>query len=159
MRGTGLPSGVMPTTTGAGTSPAGEAWRLLGELLHQHKHRFAAIAAEFELSPPQVWALRSLDPLEPVPMSDLACALRCDASNVTGIVDRLEKRGLVERQPARHDRRVKHLVLTDQGSDTRERLLERLDAPPSGIQALSAAEQRQLADLLRRAVEADGPAA
>ena len=40
-------------------------------------------------------------------MSALAHALHCDNSNVTGIVDRLEAAGLVERRAAEHDRRVK----------------------------------------------------
>ena len=34
-----------------------------------------------------------------MPMSELAEAMRCDNSNVTGIADRLEDRGLVERRP------------------------------------------------------------
>ena len=45
-------------------------------------------------------------------MSELANALFCDNSNVTGIVDRLEERGLVRREAAEGDRRVKLLVLT-----------------------------------------------
>ena len=48
-------------------------------------------------------------------MGELAEHLYCDASNVTGIVDRLEGRGLVERKPDPNDRRVKRLVLTPQG--------------------------------------------
>src|ERR671936_590906 len=91
-----------PSTTRR-ASPASEAWALMFELLHASKRRFMAIASEFELSPPQVMALRHLDPNEPKPMSELAAALRCDNSNVTGIVDRLEDRGLVERRPADHD--------------------------------------------------------
>ncbi|WP_205696425.1 MarR family winged helix-turn-helix transcriptional regulator [Conexibacter sp. SYSU D00693] len=137
----------------AGVSPASEAWRLIGDLFHGQKHRFAAIASEFELSPPQLWALRALEPDEPSPMSCLAQSLKCDASNVTGIVDRLQHRGLVERRAAEHDRRVKHLLLTDEGVELRQRLIERLDAPPAGIAALSPDEQAQLRDLLRRALE------
>ena len=77
------------------------------ELFHASRRRFLAIASEFELSPPQVRALGVLDPDRPVPMSDLAEALHCDNSNVTGIVDRLEKRGLIERRASEHDRRVR----------------------------------------------------
>src|SRR5919204_5994412 len=99
----------MRTAMGASTtrraSPASEAWALMFELMHVSKQRFMAIASEFDLSPPQVMALRHLDPDEPKPMSELALALRCDNSNVTGIVDRLEDRGLVERRPGERDRR------------------------------------------------------
>src|SRR6478735_4521406 len=97
-------------------SPASEAWGLMFRLLQQSKRRFGAIASEFELSPPQVHALRLLDPDEPKPMSELAERLHCDNSNVTGIVDRLEDRGLVERRPAEHDRRVKMLAITPAGT-------------------------------------------
>src|SRR3954463_169601 len=91
--------GAMGASTTRRSSPAAEAWALMFELIHLSKRRFMAIASEFDLSPPQVMALRQLDPDEPKPMSELALALRCDNSNVTGIVDRLEDRGLVERRP------------------------------------------------------------
>ena len=54
--------------------------------------------AELGLTLRQAHALRLLDPEEPMPMSALAERLFCDASNVTGIADRLEARGLVERE-------------------------------------------------------------
>src|SRR3954464_8804500 len=90
-------------------SPAGEAWALMHELFHASRRRFLAVASEFELSPPQGRALGVLDPERPVPMSELAEALHCDNSNVTGIVDRLEDRGLVERRSdAQHRGGVEH---------------------------------------------------
>src|SRR4051794_7591459 len=91
-------------------SPASEAWALMHELFHASRRRFLAVASEFALSPPQVRALGVLDPDRPVPMSELAEALHCDNSNVTGIVDRLEDRGLVERRSAAHDRRGEKLA-------------------------------------------------
>jgi DNA-binding MarR family transcriptional regulator len=122
------------------------------ELLHVSKQRFMAIASEFELSPPQVMALRQLDPDEPKPMSELAIALRCDNSNVTGIVDRLEDRGLVERHPAEHDRRVKMLRITERGAEVRARLAARLSEPPEPLAGLSLEDQRALRDIMRRAL-------
>jgi len=107
------------------------------ELIHLSKRRFMAIASEFDLSPPQVMALRQLDPAEPKPMSELAIALRCDNSNVTGIVDRLEDRGLVERRPGEHDRRVKMLMITERGAQVRAGLAARLDEPPEALADLS----------------------
>ena len=124
------------------------------ELIHLSKRRFMAIASEFDLSPPQVMALRQLDPDEPKPMSELALALRCDNSNVTGIVDRLEDRGLVERRPGEHDRRVKMLMITERGAQVRAGLAARLDEPPEALANLSPEDQRALRDIMRRATEA-----
>jgi MarR family transcriptional regulator, organic hydroperoxide resistance regulator len=136
-------------------SPAGEAWALMNGLFHASRRRFLAVASEFELSPPQVRALGVLDPERPVPMSELAEALHCDNSNVTGIVDRLEDRGLVERRSASHDRRVKMLAVTPRGAELRERLAERLGEPPAALAALSPEDQRALRDIMRRALEQD----
>ena len=111
-----------------------------------------AIASEFELAPAQVMAIGRLEPGRPCAMSELAGALRCDNSNVTGIADRLEARGLVERRAAERDRRVKMLHLTEEGAELRERLWERLSRPPEPIAALSEEDARALRDILRRAL-------
>jgi len=149
--------GAMPPTsaTRRRLSPASEAWALMHELFHASRKRFLAVASEFELSPPQIRALGVLDPRRPVPMSELAEALHCDNSNVTGIVDRLEDRGLVERRSAAHDRRVKMLVVTERGTEVRERLAERLDEAPPPLARLAPDDQRALRDIMRRALELD----
>ncbi len=131
---------------------AREAWAPLFELIQERMRHFPGLAAEFELSPVQAHVLRMLG-YGPQPMSGLASYLACDASNVTGLVDRLEGRGLVERRSAEHDRRVKLLCLTEAGAQVRERLLERISEPPAAISALSAADLRVLRDVMRRAVE------
>jgi MarR family transcriptional regulator, organic hydroperoxide resistance regulator len=125
------------------------------ELFVQQKPRHIAIAAEYDLSPMQAYALRLLEPGTPLPMSDLAEALHCDASNVTGIVDRLEARGLIARRGADHDRRVKMLVVTDEGAALRTRLNTQLSEPPPAIAALAVADQRALRDIMRRAHSSD----
>jgi MarR family transcriptional regulator, organic hydroperoxide resistance regulator len=129
-----------------------DTWELLMDLVMAERARLPQIAAEFRLSPPQVHVLRILSPEQPLPMGRLACALGCDASNVTGIVDRLEKRGLIERQPSPRDRRVKVLVVTPEGAQVRRRLMIRLGEPPQAIASLSPADQKRLADILRRAL-------
>src|SRR5687767_6827335 len=118
-------------------SASEEAWALLSEILMGQRSRMLAIASEFDLAPAQVMALKVLEPGEPKAMSELACALRCDNSNVTGIVDRLESRGLVKRRPGQHDRRVKMLEVTPEGTELRERLRERLTRPPEPLASLS----------------------
>ncbi len=91
----------------------------------------------------------------PLPMSELAGRLGCDSSNVTGLVDRLEAQSLVTRQPSFDDRRVKHVVLTEAGQATRQRMLDQVGQAPDGFRRLSADDQQQLRNLLRRALAAD----
>jgi MarR family transcriptional regulator, organic hydroperoxide resistance regulator len=107
-------------------------------------------AAEFDLSPPQALALLRLD--QPLPMRELAEKLFCDASNITGIVDRLEGRHLVERKVDEADRRVKNLLLTPEGMSLLEQLKARLLEDVPAIGSLSKADQRALRDLLRHAL-------
>jgi DNA-binding MarR family transcriptional regulator len=137
----------------AGTSAAEQAWFLLQSLLGQQRRRFLIAASELELHPAQAGTLLHMQPGEPRPMHELAALLACDNSNVTGIIDRLEARGLVERQPFEQDRRVKHITLTSSGDELRRALVSRLGQPPAGLDRLSDAEQRELRDLLCRIVE------
>jgi DNA-binding MarR family transcriptional regulator len=132
------------------------AWTLLLELLLAERGRIPAIAATLRLSPVQCHVLRLLEPGTPVSMRRVADALACDASNVTGIVDRLEARGLLERRVAAHDRRLRVVAVTRRGEAVRARLLARLSAPPPPIARLSRAEQRTLCTILRRALGATG---
>lgn len=135
------------------TNLAAEVWRELRMLFRQHRLRFLTAAAELDLHPAQAGALLQLD--EPRPMHDLATELGCDNSNVTGLVDRLAARGLVDRQPSPDDRRVRHIVLTAAGRRTRNRLLERVGRPTADVERLSVDEQRQLLRLLRKVAGAD----
>jgi DNA-binding MarR family transcriptional regulator len=133
------------------TDPGSEAWSLMHWMMVTHKQRLAAMAQEFELAPQQMIAVRILGG-GPRKMSDLAQALFCDNSNVTGIVDRLEERGLVRREAAEGDRRVKLLVLTDEGESLRVEVTKRMAEPPPAIASLSEKDQRALRDILKRAL-------
>jgi DNA-binding MarR family transcriptional regulator len=135
------------------TSVAEEAWRLLFELAKRKHSLLVPALAELDLTPVQGHALRLLDPEQPIAMSALADALFCHASNVTGIVDRLEARGLVERQAGREDRRVKTLALTEAGKRVRSQVVELMRRPPPEIAELSASDQRALRDVLARALD------
>jgi MarR family transcriptional regulator, organic hydroperoxide resistance regulator len=115
--------------------------------------RFQRVIAELNLSPPQAYALRQLAPERPLPMGDLADSLACDASNVTGIVDRLERRGLVARQVSPVDRRVKTLVVTAEGVVVREQLITQLHQVPAAITELSTDERDLLRGVLRRILD------
>ena len=117
-----------------------------------HRPRVWGVAAEFDLAPMQMLALKNLEPDRELPMSSLAQLLHCDASNVTGIVDRLEGRGLIERRPSSEDRRVKMIAVTDEGQRVRQEIAERMNEPPPPIAALSEDDQRSLRDVLARAL-------
>jgi DNA-binding MarR family transcriptional regulator len=136
-----------PTTTAAH-----EAQKLFFEIGMVQRAKAGAALNRLGLSFAQAHALRMLDPEVPMPMSALAERLFCDASNVTGIVDRLESRGLVERRSAEGDRRVKALTITQAGIALREQALAVMSEPPEAIAALPAADQRALRDILARAV-------
>ena len=86
-------------------------------------------------------------------MGSLAEALACDASNVTGLVDRLESRGLIRRQPSAGDRRVKVLELTPAGARLRSTVLERMTKPPESLTRLPADEQRALVKILKHLLD------
>lgn len=129
-----------------------EAWSLVGRLFWQMRPRMLAVAGELGLTPPQMFALRALDPAQPVPMGELALELHCDSSNVTGLVDGLEARGLVERRSAEHDRRVRMLVVTEHGAQVRRRINEVVETVPPALASLTAEDQRALRDILRRAL-------
>jgi DNA-binding MarR family transcriptional regulator len=134
------------------TDPGSEAWSLMHWMMVRNKQRLFAMAQEFELAPQQMIALRMLG-AGPKKMSELADALFCDNSNVTGIVDRLEERGLLRREASKRDRRVKYLVLTKEGERMRVEITKRMAEPPPPIASLSEKDQRQLRDILKRAID------
>ena len=133
---------------------ADQAWALLlqvgFELVATH---FAATVAALDLAPAQARALHELDLDRPISMRELAERLKSDPSNLTGLIDRLEARGLVERRPDPTDRRIKGLALTPAGARLREKLFARLYSAPPAVAALSEKDQRLLRDVLQRVVQ------
>jgi len=134
------------------TSVATEAWGAVSELFFKHgRPKIMSAGQDLMLSPPQGIVLRFLD--QPRPMGELATMMHCDNSNMTGIVDRLEERGLVRRAAAEGDRRVKLIELTEEGARVRGEMARRIAEPPEVITGLSVADQRALRDILRRALK------
>src|SRR5258708_9190850 len=92
------------TSSESGLSEAAEAWRLIFDLGGVHRAQVLAAAAEHDLSPPQLFLLRRLQPGQPTPMSELATFFGCDASNITRLVHRLEPPGIFARPLPAHAR-------------------------------------------------------
>jgi len=130
-----------------------DPWPLLVRLFFAQRANLPPLAAELRLSPAQCHVLHLIEPERPIPMGELAETLSCHASNVTGLVDGLESRGLLRRRPSPADRRVKVLVLTPTGLRLRTLLLDRMTAPPTALERLSLREQRALVRILARLLE------
>lgn len=113
--------------------------------------RIPAVAQQFGLSPKQLVLIWQLPPGSTTPMRAMGEKLSCDASFMTGMVDRLEEDGLIERRPDPGDRRVTLIALTGEGEKLRERALAALHEPPPEFDALDGAELEQLATLLDKA--------
>jgi MarR family transcriptional regulator, organic hydroperoxide resistance regulator len=129
------------------------AWQLLVRFFFAQRGHLPATGGDLDLSPAQCHVLHLIEPGRPLPMQRLAETLSCDASNVTGLVDRLEDRGLVERRAVAQDRRVKVLQLTSAGSRLRSALLRRMTAESHPLSRLSIRQQRALVEILETLVE------
>ncbi len=112
--------------------------------------RMLELWREFDLMPPQQMVLGLL--AEPRPMGELAQQMHCDNSNITGIVDRLTERGLVERRAAAGDRRIKMVALTEAGRKIHDELVRRRSEPPAELAGLSDADARRLRDIFAKAL-------
>ncbi|MFE7580137.1 MarR family winged helix-turn-helix transcriptional regulator [Streptomyces gardneri] len=136
------------STTTSGTPTKLQLMELLAAIGTAQWRDFAAAAAHHGLTSTQAKVLAQLN--GPLPMRALATLLVCDASNVTGIIDRLEARALVRREPDPSDRRVKNVVATDEGRDIIRRVREEMQATSGALDTLDAAESTTLYDLLAR---------
>lgn len=129
-----------------------EVVELIGDVVARFYQDYEEAAYDHRLTGAQA-RLLSLLSLEPLPMRKLARRLKCEPSNVTGIVDRLETRGLVERRPDPADRRVKLAAATEEGRQVARSLRESLRFAREPLAGLSDEERLALRGLLRRMLE------
>jgi DNA-binding MarR family transcriptional regulator len=124
---------------------------LLVALVGQTATQMSQCAEQCGLSMVQASALLQID--GSMSMHELAIRLGGHASNATGIADRLAARGLVQRHEDAGDRRVKRVGLTPEGTATRTRLVACMESARMPFARLSAAQRRQLHELLLAAIE------
>lgn len=125
-------------------------WTAMHGVVTARPEQYTRECGDCALTSPQATLLRLMHPDRPIPMSALATALACHASNVTGLVDRLEEQGLVTRRPSDEDRRVKNICLTPKGIEVRDVLCSAIYAPPPELGRLDDNELTQLERLLHR---------
>lgn len=123
-----------------------EVIELLFAYVDRLRVHFETVSAAHNLTAVQAKVLMFLEEAEP--MRCIAESLACDPSNITGVVDRLEERGLLSREEARADRRVKFLQVTPAGKRLRDTLALSLFSDVPGMKGLSRAEVADLKDAL-----------
>jgi DNA-binding MarR family transcriptional regulator len=129
---------------------AAQVWGVMFDYLIQSApHRTESLARR-GLTPNDSRALFSLSVEEGRTMRSLSDAWRCDPSNTTWIVDRLETLGLAQRRLVPNDRRVKLVVLTRKGQQTRTELLKEFHEPPPELAALERSDLQTLLNLLAK---------
>ncbi|WP_263170177.1 MarR family winged helix-turn-helix transcriptional regulator [Streptomyces sp. SCSIO ZS0520] len=87
---------------------------------------YAEVARDFGLTSQQIQLLCMLTGRPS--FGELAASLGCDKTNITGLVNRLEKRGVLAREPDTRDRRISRVVLTETGEELRERVRRQFGA-------------------------------
>ena len=123
---------------------AGCFFELIGRIVGQADQ----VAQRLSIPAPFIKALHTLEC--PMAMKELGKRMHCDPSFVTLVADMLEKRGLARREPHAADRRVKNIVLTDDGLTLKHKVEAEITARMPWNQTLSDEERSQLLALIRK---------
>lgn len=129
---------------------ARRVWQLMFDFLISSAPRRAEVLGRFGLTPNDSRALNSLRQDEGRTMRSLADEWRCDASNATWIVDRLERAGLAVRRDEPNDRRVKLVLLTAKGARVKGDVMDAFYTAPPELLGLDSSELAALERLLDR---------
>ena len=109
------------------------------------------LARRADLTGPQLTVLKMLEGVGDLSLSDLSDRIRAQNSTVTGIIDRMEREGLVVRTRSTEDRRVVRIRLTEKGSKiAREIAVEPMEVFHSALENLSPGEMRDLLKILTK---------
>jgi DNA-binding MarR family transcriptional regulator len=124
-------------------------FELIGNIVGQAED----LAQRLGVPAPFIKALHTLDC--PMAMKELGKRMHCDPSFVTLVADMLEKRGLAHREPHPADRRIKNIVLTEDGLELKRQVEAEITARMPWNKALSDDERSQLLALIRKMLASD----
>ena len=130
---------------------------LMGPLVRGLRLALRDCAGELELAQSEASALWVLAARGERTTKELARALGIDPANASNMLTRLERRGLVRREPAPDDRRKRVVSLTERGSETRLRLADCVGERQPSFRALTTDELGAFRDMLRRVAAEGGP--
>ncbi len=109
------------------------------------------LARRAELTGPQLTVLKLLEQLGDLSLSGLSERIRAQNSTVTGIIDRMEREGLVVRERSQEDRRVVFIRLTPKGRELAKDIpVEPMEIFRSALESLSAEEMRTLLRIMTK---------
>src|SRR5215469_15990838 len=132
-----------------------EIFQAMSELVEGVIGKVEQLAQSYGLPAFCVKALQALG--SPMAMRDLGRQMHCDPSFVTAIADLLEKRGLARREASTVDRRIKNLVLTEEGVGLRGKIQREFMARMPW-RSLDDEERACLLSLIRKMIRAEGSA-
>ena len=112
------------------------------------------VSDKFGITGPQLWALKTISKHESLPLGELSKKMYLHPSTITGLIDRLEKKGYVERDRDQRDRRVVKILLTPKGKG----LVKRAPNPIQGkmiygLRKLNKEELHAIYDSVQKLVE------
>jgi MarR family transcriptional regulator, organic hydroperoxide resistance regulator len=132
-------------------SPGFGAWIKIGVVYQKTSRHLAKLLRPLDLTVAQFDALANLFVGDGISQGELASRLLVTKGNMTGLVSRLEERGLVAREPDPHDGRAHRLRLTGPGRRLAKRaLVIQKDLVDATMGGLSARERELLRGLLGR---------
>lgn len=123
-----------------------------------HSRLLPALQKDFGLTESQIAILEAVFHLGPLQQGELCQKILRSGSNVTTVVDNLERGGLVRRVRDGSDRRIQVVHLTDAGRELVDRALPvHVGRITRAMSALSSDEQRELGRLCRKLGRAAAP--
>ncbi|MEU3982906.1 MarR family transcriptional regulator [Streptomyces sp. NPDC026672] len=144
-----------PSTPADAPAPTpAELMEQFAQAASDYYRTFGVVAAEQGLTFMQGKMLSLLR--RPMSMRGLAELMGCDASNVTGIVDRLEARDLVRRETDQNDRRIKNVAVTEQGTEVIRLIRADLMSGMTALEQLDPAQRQAFHDLLAQVFPKNG---
>jgi DNA-binding MarR family transcriptional regulator len=103
------------------------------------------LARRADLTGPQLTVVKLLETIGDLSLSELSERIRAQNSTVTGIIDRMEREGLVTRERSREDRRVVYIKLTAKGRELAQEIpVEPMEVFKRALESLSAQEMKDL---------------
>ena len=141
-----------------------DLYRMPGHLIRRLNQRSAQVfqkraqAAGFDMPSVQCAALDALHHHPGIDQAQLSALIAYDRATIGGVVDRLEAKGLVERQVSPRDRRAREVRLTPQGTTVFGRMLPLVeDLQAEILEHLDQGERAQLMRLMRKALDWSPP--